>query len=301
MLTFITFNYLGLNDHFGVMGFTNMKIESIIDQTEKKAFKSGKVAAKQKEFNNSKDISLENYQNKRSIPDLSTYENLPYVKVNGLNKNRLSDFKNTNNDDNQMYSIFHSKNIEPSDSRAMLVPQVHYKYFNVTEYTQEERDAMNMPNPSKIESELNIEGKSNLLTPLETNIRQYPLKPRPKGSKLRKKSKVRDQKSFKEKEGVSVTFPTKSKSFKISNGSSSSTPINNLDKAQNVAEQTCAASIGYQKNSAHSFVFMKNSIESAKKVNNSAAVEIEEADDSKQSEIVKVQGKISYSILDRAY
>lgn len=206
-----------------------MKIESIIDQSEKKAFKSGKVSAKQKEFNNSKDISLENYQNKRSIPDLSTYENLPYVKVNGLNKNRVNDFKNANNEDSQMYSIFHSKNVEPNDSRAMLVPQVHYKYFNVTEYNHEERDVMNMPNPGKIDSELNIEGKSNLLTPLETNIRQYPLKQKPKGSKLRKKSKVRDQKSFKEKDGSSTNYPTKSKSFKIPSGSSSSTPINVLE------------------------------------------------------------------------
>ena len=224
-----------------------MKIESIIEQTEKKSNKNSKVATKQKEFNNSKDISLDNYQNKRSIPDLSAYENLPYVKVNGLSKNRASEFKNMNNDDSQMYSIFHSKNVEPNDSRAMLVPQVHYKYFNVTEYNAEERDQINLPNPGKIDSELNIEGKSNLLTPLETNIRQFPLKPRQKGSKLRKKSKVRDTKILKEKDWSSTNYPTKSKSFKIPSGSSSSTPINVLEKAQSVTEQVCNSNIGYQK------------------------------------------------------
>lgn len=41
---------------------------------------------------------------------------------------------------------------------------------------------------------------------------------------------------------------------------------------------------------------MKNNIESAKKTNNSAAPELEEIDDSKQNEIVKVQGKLNLII-----
>ena len=212
-----------------------------------KSLKSGKGALKQKEFNNSKDISLENYQNKRSIPDLSAYENLPYVRVNGLSKNRAADLKNINNDDNQMYSIFHAKNIESNDSRAMLVPQVHYKYFNVTEYNAEERDPINLPNPNRNESELNIEGKSSMLTPLEANAKQFPIKPRPKGSKLRKKSKVRETKVPKEKDLSTTNYPAKSKSFKIPSGSSSSTPINVVEKAHNVADQVCNSNIGHQK------------------------------------------------------
>lgn len=187
---------------------------------------------------------------------MPVYENLPYVKPNALNKSK-------NSEEAQLFSVFHTKHVEPNESRAVIVPQVLYKQFNGTEYNGEDRGGLNLLNTAKKDFELNVEGKGGFLAPLDTNLRPLPLKAKSKGSRLRRKSKARESKFGKERECSATTYP-KSKSFKLNSGESASTPINNAEKGQNACEQLANLNLENKINSGHSFMFVKTNAEQVK-------------------------------------
>ena len=270
-----------MNESISRIGFSNMKLEAVMDQNNTKNSKYQKLVAKAKEASYKKERSSENFTSKRSIPDMAAYENLPYVRVSVLSKNRPSEPNNVNYEESQMYSILNSKNIEANDSRTMFGSQTHYKNLPGTEYKLDDRSTRNLPHNMKMDHEFWIDGKTDFLQQLESGLKPLPYKPKIKGNKLRKKSKLKDAKFIKEKDQTPTSNPLSSKGYLINATSATSTPINVQEKFQGAWEPNSSVS-GY-KNGTNSFVFMKNSVAAMRKAHSYPTnQEADELDDAKE-------------------
>jgi hypothetical protein len=108
--------------------------------------------------------------------------------------------------------------------------------FNLgSEYNADGKDTRNMPNTIMMEQKMISDGKNNLFTSGGSNFKPMPLKTKPKGSKLRKKSKYKDQKPIKDREFQPPPSASgKSKSFKKPTTSATSTPINGQEKISSI-------------------------------------------------------------------
>lgn len=145
---------IGANETLSKIGFTNSKIETLVDSNLPKNTKYHHIVSKVKGLEMERERAHEMFQNKQSIPDLNAYENLPAVKVNSLSKNRLNEVENLNCEESQLYSILNNKNIDSNDSRSGLPYQGQYKHYTGNEFILEERATRNIPNSVKMGQEL---------------------------------------------------------------------------------------------------------------------------------------------------
>jgi hypothetical protein len=200
-------------------------------------------------------------------------------------------------EESQTYSLLNGvKNIEPSDSRSGFTHHGNYKHLGATEYTLEERPIRNMPSNIKLDPDLWIDGRPDFINQIDTGLQPLPMKQKMKGNKLRK-PKLKDNKLTREKE-LPINHPvSKSKAYRLNSGSNTSTPMNFNDRGRIVSNEIVGTR-GIGKSSTNSFVFMKNSVSTIRKVSSYKVPDEEEKSEEKSEEIgtdfTKTSGTFKY-------
>jgi len=77
------------NEYLANAGFSNSMIEAAMESSKKQSAKYQQLVNQMN--SNEQEMVTEAYQNKRSIPDLNTYENMPAVRMSVLMKNKQND------------------------------------------------------------------------------------------------------------------------------------------------------------------------------------------------------------------
>lgn len=293
----IKFYIIGVNETLSKIGFTNTKIETLVEQNLPKNTKYHHIVSKVKGLEMEREKATEKFQNKQSIPDLNAYENLPAVRVNSLTKNKPNEVENLNYEESQLYSILNNKNIDFNDSRSGLPYQGQYKHYTGNEFILEERATRNIPNSVKMGQELCIDGTTDFLNKMDPSMRPLLLKPKMKANRLRKKSKLKEAKLPKEKETPLTSQPPKSKGYNLKAESTASTPLNLHQKGKCASEDKTTPNVNNGKHSANSFVFMKNSVAAMRKANSFPAQDPVDIEDNK-TETVKNSGTIILNIYE---
>jgi hypothetical protein len=109
------------------------------------------------------------------------------------------------------------------------------------------------------------------------------MKQKMKGNKLRK-PKLKDNKLTREKE-LPINHPvSKSKAYRLNSGSNTSTPMNFNDRGRIVSNEIVGNRV-IGKTSTNSFVFMKNSVSTIRKVSSYKVPDEEEKSEEKSEEI----------------
>jgi hypothetical protein len=208
-----------------------------------------------------------------SVPDFHSKENsknMSAVRVSILNKNSKQENLPVY-DESQVYSALNSQNIKACDSRSGFSNHGYYRHLTGSDYVLEERPTRNVPSTIKPEQELYIDGsnksqfiqnltnqRADFINQIETSLQPLPIKPKLKGNKLRKKSKLKEAKLLREKEAPLHQPVSKSKNYKLNVGSSTSTPLNFGEKGKmKSSDAGSSAGKSLTKKSANSFVFMK--------------------------------------------
>jgi len=129
-------------------------------------------------------------------------------------------------------------------------------------------ERLNHYNQINQETEMFIDQRNEFLGASESGIKPISLRPKIKGSRLRKKSNlnIREAKTLKEKETPLSTHITKGKGYKLGSSNLMVTPINSSDKHAQNLDSTPISSLSVGKHSSNSFVFMKNNVAAMRKV-----------------------------------
>lgn len=229
-------------------------IEAAIEVNNQRNTKYQEMITKIKD--NEPQFQPEPYPKNNSLKDFNAYENIPEVRMSVMMNHRQDAPLNQFNEESQVLSLGGYKNVEHLNTK-----QGYYQHFKGAEYADPNL-VRNIHPGLKPEEQLYIDGKQDdnclgqteFRNQVEANIMGVPTKNKIKSNKYRKKSKLKDSKFHRTKDGTISYSMNKSKTYKMAQG--------RMESNESVGKSSGKAS-------SNSFIFMKN----AKKEGNKAATE----------------------------
>jgi cytosolic carboxypeptidase protein 2/3 len=146
---------------------------------------------------------------------------------------------------------------------------------------------------TNLDPELWVDNKNDFFGIMEQGLKPFPLRPKVKGSRLRKKSNIREVRITKEKDIPMSSHINKAKMYQNGGTNITSTPINLQEKVKNYNVHTPLSSLSVGKVTSNSFVFMKNNI--VMKKTQSYQVNADQQDQEEaRTETVKNSGRFNW-------
>lgn len=207
-------------------------IEAAIEVNNQRNLKYQEMVTKIKE--NEQQFHAEKYSKMSSLKDFNAYENMPELRMSAMMNHRQQDPINQFNEESQVLSLGTYKNGDETEQRSGLIKQGYYQHFKGNEYPGDQIQTRNLYQSIKGENELYIDGtnpevnklgQTDFRNQLDSNLFPGPIRQKIKGSKYRKKSKLKEAKLLKGKESVNSNSINKSKAYKLGQVSNNSRAI----------------------------------------------------------------------------